>query len=258
MSSVKHHPVRAAAKLIALGSVLAWVALDFIVGLWLVGKSASTAARTAWLQRSSRRLLRSVRVTARYRGPPPQRGILIANHLSYLDVLVLGQAQPLLFVAKNDVRNWPFLGWLTACAGTLYIQRESKTDVLRLAEQFGPLIEQGNIIVIFPEGTSSDGLQVLPFRSALLEPAAANGWPVTPAWIGYRLEDGSVAAEVAYWGDMTFGPHLLNLLSKKRIEAFVAYGPAVAQGLDRKTMARELHAQVCQLAARRQTANRIA
>ena len=158
--------------------------------------------------------------------------------------------QPLVFVSKAEVRRWPVLGWLTACAGTLFLKREAKADILRVSESFASLIEAGVVVTIFPEGTSTDSRQVLPFRPSLLEPAAANGWRVSPAWIAYRLEDGSVGEEVCYWGDMTFAPHLLNLLSKKEIRAFVAYGEPVARGMDRKALALTLHGNVCALAQR--------
>jgi 1-acyl-sn-glycerol-3-phosphate acyltransferase len=100
---------------------------------------------------------------------------------------------------------------------------------------------------LFPEGTSTGGDQVLPFHSSLLAPAEEHQWPVTPAWISYSIEDGSVADEICYWREMTFFPHFLNLLSKKRIQARVIYGKPLLPGLNRKEMARRLHEQVCQL-----------
>jgi 1-acyl-sn-glycerol-3-phosphate acyltransferase len=106
------------------------------------------------------------------------------------------------------------------------------------------LMRTGFVVVVFPEGTSSDGQQVLPFFSSLLEPAVAGGGPVTPAFIRYELSDGSVADEVCYWGDMTFGPHFLNLLTKREIRAQVRYGDARPPGQNRKQLARELQQAV--------------
>jgi len=102
-------------------------------------------------------------------------------------------------------------------------------------------------VVLFPEGTSSDGTQVLPFRSSLLEPAARYGWPVSAAWIGYSFQEGSVEREVCYWGDMSFFPHLLNLLCKRGIQAHVVYRPQLAAGLDRKQMAKALHLEISRI-----------
>lgn len=86
--------------------------------------------------------------------------------------------------------------------------------------------------MLFLEGTTSNGHQVLPFRSSLLSPAVENGWPVTPACIGYLLEDGSMEDDVCFWGDVTFMPHLLNLLSRKKIRAVVIYGQPLPPGSD--------------------------
>ena len=247
MSGIQRHPVRVGRKVLGVAGILSFTALIFILRLRLTGKARSIEARAVWLQQCCRRLLRFLNVRVRYTGEPPDHGLLVSNHVSYLDILVLGQRRPMVFVSKSEVRAWPFLGWLTACAGTLFIKRASKGDVLRIAEEFSPLIEQGSVIGLFPEGTSSDGRQVLPFRSSLLEPAVAKGWPVSAAWIGYSLQDGSVPDEVCYWGDMGFGSHLLNLLSKERIDAWVAYGSPVEPGMNRKQMARALHARVCAL-----------
>jgi len=231
-----------------LCGVFALISLDFI-SLCISGRASLVGVRANWLRRSSRRILRFLRVKANYFGEPPGGGVLVCNHVSYLDVLVLGQKQPLVFVSKSEVRDWPVIGWLTRCAGTLFIRRENKGDVVRLAEQFRPLVEQGTAIVIFPEGTSSDGRQVLPFRSSLLEPAARYGWPVSPVWIGYSFEEGSVEREICYWGDMSFAPHLFNLLCKRGIQAHVYYRTPLAPGLDRKQMAKALHQEITRLRA---------
>jgi len=106
------------------------------------------------------------------------------------------------------------------------------------------------VVTLFPEGTSSNGRSVLPFRSSLLEPVFRNGHQVTPAALDYQLANGSVEEEVCYWGDMTLGPHLLNLLSKEGIQANVRFGrPGVRSFADRKELARNLHESVCGLRA---------
>jgi 1-acyl-sn-glycerol-3-phosphate acyltransferase len=106
------------------------------------------------------------------------------------------------------------------------------------------------VLALFPEGTSSDGRQILPFHSSLLAPIEHQNWTVTPAWLGYRLTDGSVEQDVAYWGDMTFGPHFLKLISKREIHAFVSFGDPLPMDLDRKEIARLAFAQVDALRAK--------
>jgi 1-acyl-sn-glycerol-3-phosphate acyltransferase len=245
-----HHPLRVTIRLAAFCLIVLLSLLDFLLRIWFARKAGSARARAEWMQRWSRQHLLNLRISVAYDGPPPARGLLVSNHLSYTDILVFGAGQPFVFAAKSEVRGWPILGWLTRCAGTLFVQREKKTHVAHLKAEFAPVVEQGLVLALFPEGTSTDGHVVLPFHSSLLQPAVENQWPVTPAWIGYSLEDGSVEDEVCYWRDMTFGPHFLNLLSRRIIHARVVFGRPVT-GNDRKLLAKELHAQVCAMAERK-------
>ena len=105
----------------------------------------------------------------------------------------------------------------------------------------------GLLVVIFPEGTSSDGADVLPFRSSLLEPALRGNHQISTAWIHYALEDGDAKSEVCYWGDHTFFPHLLNLLGKKSVRATLRFGKFQRTTDDRKELAKQLHAAVSEL-----------
>lgn len=180
-----------------------------------------------------------------YEGRPPTSGLVVCNHLSYVDIPVLSSAAPMMFVAKADVARWPAFGALARCGGTLFIKREERAHVAEITDAFAPIIHGGTVVVVFPEGTSSGGDAVLPFRSSLLEPAAANDWWVTPAWITYELDDGTVSDDVAYWRDMTFATHFLNLLSKRRVVGRVFFGEPVRGIRDRKELARRLHAEVC-------------
>ena len=151
-------------------------------------------------------------------------------------------------MAKSEVRSWPFFGWVASLAGSLFVRRALRGDVRRLNAEMVSTVEAGAVVAVFPEGTSSDGHGVLPFHSSLLGPAADQGWLVTPAWIGYTMPEGAVEHEVCYWRDMVFLPHLLNLLTKPRIDAYLRFGPPVVAGPDRKQLARELHRAVVELA----------
>jgi 1-acyl-sn-glycerol-3-phosphate acyltransferase len=158
----------------------------------------------------------------------------------------------MVFVSKAEVRNWPIVGWLTQCAGTIYLQRERKGDLLDVVKQFDPVIEAGVPVVVFLEGTSSGGDDVLPFRPSLLAPAVEAGSSVAPVGLDYSVSEGSVAKDVAYWGDMTFGPHFVNLLGRTWLGARVAFGVARSAGPDRKVLAKALRDEVVGL--RRPTA----
>jgi 1-acyl-sn-glycerol-3-phosphate acyltransferase len=205
--------------------------------------------RARWLRRWGSELIRIAGVQVEVRGHPPDGGLLVANHVSYLDVAALASATEMVFVSKAEVRHWPLIGQLARAGGTLFLQRERRADVADLAPQFQPLVEEGVVLTLFPEGTSTGGDHVLPFHSALLAPAARHGWPVTPAHVRYELPGGSVADEVAYWRDMTFLPHFLNLLGRRGGRVVVQFGEPQRDS-DRKALARSLHAAVVALSQR--------
>ncbi|MGO8835926.1 MAG: lysophospholipid acyltransferase family protein [Limisphaerales bacterium] len=229
------------------GWIVSLAVLDFIFGVRLRGKSSSLLARAKWLQHWSGRVLADLDIRVERHGVPPAAGVLACNHLSYLDVIVLAAAQPVVFVAKSEIQHWPVFGRLACRAGTLFVRRDRKSDVTKFNDAFAAVVNGGAVLGLFPEGTSSNGRQVLPFYSSLFEPAVAGRWPVSAARIGYTLAGGSVENDVCYWGDMTFFPHFLRLLAREKIGAMVTYGPALPPGLDRKQMARQLHRQVSEL-----------
>jgi 1-acyl-sn-glycerol-3-phosphate acyltransferase len=174
----------------------------------------------------------------------PSYGLLVSNHLSYLDIIILSSIRPCVFVAKRDVASWPVFGWLARAAGTIFVDRERRFSSTNTVDLIGKAIAGGSVVALFPEGTSSDGSTVLPFKSALLEPAVQLHSPIAAASIDYVLDDGSVADEVCYWRDMTLVPHLLNLLFKREIRANYSFSPAQARAGNRKEIARELRDEI--------------
>jgi 1-acyl-sn-glycerol-3-phosphate acyltransferase len=180
-------------------------------------------------------------------GAMPSSGLLVCNHLSYLDIIVLSALRPCVFVAKADVAAWPLFGWLARAAGTIFADRTRKLAVAQSLREIERAVQGDALVVLFPEGTSSDGADVLPFKSALLEPAIRIDCRTTAAAIDYRLSDGSVADEICYWRDMTLVPHLLHLFTKRRIEALVSVGTPESRTGNRKEVARRLRSEVCAL-----------
>ncbi len=238
---------RGFARFVALGVFLTGTLAGGTARALFMGRRFNHAAKAKWLQKVCKSAARVIHLEIRSEGPPPKGGLLVCNHLGYLDIIALGSVTPLVFLSKREVQGWPLIGAITRLAGTLFIAREQKDEVVRLAGEFEELAARGTAVAIFPEGTSSDGTAVLPFKSALLEPAVRNQWPVTPAWLGYQLKDGSVEDEVCYWRDMTFFPHLLNLLTKERVFVSVRFAPAMNPGACRKELARALRQEVCAL-----------
>src|SRR5207249_11430411 len=156
-------------------------------------------------------------------GNIPSSGLLVSNHLSYLDVLVLAALSPCTFVAKREVKHWPVFGWFARLAGTVFVQRERPAQAAIAAGEIEAPLRTGVLVVLFPEGTSSGGDTILPFKSSLLEPAVQRTCPITAGLIQYELAEGDAREEVCYWRDMTMVPHLLNLLSKRSIRAFLSF-----------------------------------
>lgn len=172
-------------------------------------------------------------------GTPPRGAfLLVANHLGYVDVLLLGGILEAIFVAKADIRGWPLLGALAGSTGTIFIDRASRRDTLRVGELIERALARGRAVVVFPEGTATDGSRVLPFKSSLLDVAARKQLPVHFATIGYSI------AEAAWGGDEPFGAHAWRLLQQPRIDATVRFGAAPVVSGDRKELARELWRRV--------------
>ena len=174
----------------------------------------------------------------------PTSGLLVCNHLSYLDVIVLSSIAPCVFVAKHDVAGWPFFGWLARAAGTIFVDREHPLAAGFAVNQIRAAIATGLPVVLFPEGRSSDGSTVLPFKSSLLESAVQLHCPVAAAAIEYVLDDGSVSDEICYWRDMTLLPHLLNLFCKREIRSKCSFSLPKIRAGNRKEIARELRDEI--------------
>lgn len=249
LNTLRRHPARVFARSIWLAAEFAWAAVDYVVHVARCPSQARHPARQHWLQRGCRRILRVFNIRLRHAGTIPREGLLVANHLSYLDILALGALAPATFVAKQEVRRWLVLGWFARLAGTVFVHRQKRRDAGRATDEIASALAGGRLVVLFAEGTSSDGQTVLPFKSALLAPAARSQRPLTVAFLRYALAEGSVADEVCYWRDMTLVPHLLNLLGKPGVSAAVAFSPVNDRATDRKALADQLHQEVVRLKA---------
>ena len=195
--------------------------------------------RAAIVKRWHAGIARIVGVHATVEGTPPSGAVLlVANHLGYLDVFLLGGIIEAVFVAKADIRGWPLLGGLASSTGTIFIDRGSRRDTLRVGALIERAIANGRAVVVFPEGTATDGSSVLPFKSSLLDVAARNALPVHYATIRYSI------AEAAWGGDEPFAGHAWRLLQQPRIDATLRFGAAPVVSDDRKVLARELWERV--------------
>ncbi|MBC8010722.1 MAG: 1-acyl-sn-glycerol-3-phosphate acyltransferase [Burkholderiales bacterium] len=235
--------VRGVARLGALFGVIVWAAVT-----WLAcpAERRDLAARARWLRRTCARMLRVLNVRVVAKGSPPAGGVILAaNHLGYLDILVLGAATPTVFVAKSEVRGWPLFGWMAARAGTRFIDRGRTRDVARVGVEVGEAVDAGVAVAVFLEGTSTDGRTVANFKSSLLAPAVAAGWPVAPVALGYGMPEGrSADTEVCWWGEMELAPHLANLCTLPWVEARIGWGVSLPAKGDRKELAHYCRKQI--------------
>ena len=220
-------------------------------GLWTLRRHfprLSPAGRADEVRRWSRRMLAILRVDLRVIGEPPTHGPLlqVCNHISWLDILVLNAAQPSRFVSKADVRHWPVLGALITGAGTLYIERESRRDAMRVVHHMAEALRAGDLLSVFPEGTTGDGRELLPFHGNLLQAAIAVNVPVLP--VALRFVDGDSGLPTdspTYIGDTTLLASIWRTVSAGNVVAELRYGlPQTASGMDRRTWAQVLRRDI--------------
>lgn len=214
-----------------------------------IGRSTTLEERADWLTQACRAVLASLDVRVSVQGVMPSDGLIVSNHLSYLDILCYSSIAPCIFVSKAEVRGWPVFGRLATNGGTIYIDRTSKADAHRVASEIEAALRSGIRVVLYPEGTSSGGDNVLPFHAPLLQSAVKAGCAITPACIAYEIKNGDPREDVCYWRDMTFASHFLGLLGKGKVHAHVALGKSRTGLSDRKSAARILHEDVSELHA---------
>lgn len=196
--------------------------------------------RALWLQACCRSVLAAAGVQYRVHGVPPQVGLVVSNHLSYLDIAAFAAAMPCVFVSKLDVRGWPFFGWAAHTAGTVFLDRASHASAINAAQEMARRLAERVPVLLFPEGTSTDGTHLLRFHSTLFEPAMQAEMPVTPASIRYQSIDGAPEHDVCWYGDAAFLPHLWKILALPGILAEVTFAESRLFS-ERRVAARHAH-----------------
>jgi len=171
--------------------------------------------------------------------------LLVANHISWLDILAINAVHPVRFVSKADVRHWPLLGWLVACGGTLFIERERKRDALRVVHQVAEALAAGEIVAVFPEGTTSDGAGVLPFHANLLQAAITTATPVQPLALRYSDATSARSQAATYIGDTSLAQSLWATASAQGLTVHVQIdGAQGTRALDRRALAGQLRESI--------------
>ncbi len=172
-------------------------------------------------------------------------GVVVANHSSWLDILVLNAGQRVSFVSKAEVAGWPGIGALAKATGTLFIARDRRQAQAHV-QQVNARIGSGAQLLFFPEGTSSDGTRVLPFKSTLFAGMMDTDITLQAVTVAYHAPGGQDARFYGWWGDMDLGPHLLTVLSARQGGVQVTYHPSTQarDHADRKALTQHLQDQV--------------
>ncbi|MES2973737.1 MAG: lysophospholipid acyltransferase family protein [Pseudomonadota bacterium] len=219
-------------------------AISGLLTIWLRFPALTTAQREARVTVWAARMLAIMDIELVVKGAPCASGpmLLVANHISWLDIVVMHSARYCRFVAKADMKHWPLVGMLATGAGTLYIERESRRDAMRVVHHMADSLRAGEVVAVFPEGTTSDGLALLPFHANLIQAAISAEAPVQP--IALKFVDaatGEYSGAPNYIGDDTLIGSIWRTLTAPRLAAVVTYGaPQTADGRDRRAWAKDL------------------
>lgn len=208
---------------------------------------ATRARRQTLRQHWSRRLLHLAGVTPVVSGAPLSAGsLLVANHVSWLDVFALNAVTPCAFVSKAEVRKWPVIGWLAAHNDTVFLRRGSRGHARIINGEIAALLTRGSTVAVFPEGTTSDGQRVLGFHAALLQPAIAASQPLQPVALRYVDAAGAYSAAPAYCGDMSLLASARQIIAARGLRVQIHVFPAIPThaGSARRELAAQAHAQI--------------
>ncbi|MGC3986778.1 MAG: lysophospholipid acyltransferase family protein [Pseudorhodoferax sp.] len=222
-------------------------------GLWTIRTRFagwSPRQREQAVQAWAARVLELTGIRLQVGGAPMAGGpvLLVANHISWLDIVVMHAAGYCRFVSKADVAHWPLIGSLATGAGTLYIERASRRDAMRVVHHMRDRLVAGDVVAIFPEGTTGDGRALLPFHANLVQAAISAEAPVQP--LALRFADGTGATSFApsFVGDETLVGSIWRTLAAEGLVAQVRYGPPQHhEGRDRRAWAQALEGSVAQL-----------
>ena len=208
----------------------------------------SDARKRRLVKRWSRRLLRILNVSAHVRGELESVNgnvLLVANHISWLDIFVLNAHLPVRFVAKAEIARWPVVSRMIRGAGTVFIERERRRDTHRVTRHMAEVLANGDVVAIFPEGTTTYGHEVLPFKSSLLQPIIEAGGHVQPVAIRYRTPDGAIAMAPTYVGDTSFASSFFAVCAERALRVELTARPALpAATKHRRALAQAAEASI--------------
>lgn len=229
--------LRAIFRLMRIALHLMWGVLTVACVYPWIPRRLQLALKRRW----SRQLLQTLGVRL-YANRQPLTGLLAANHISFLDIFVINALQPAAFVAKDEVRHWPLIGWLCAHTETLFLTRGSRAAAAQARTALVERLRAGHLMAIFPEGTTSDGQRVLPFHAALFQAAIDANRPVTPVCLRYTDATGQTSRAPAYTDEVTLLQCLWAIARSSGLTAHLeALTPQPVAGTERRPLAAKVH-----------------
>ena len=195
-----------------------------------VTRPKTRVERAAWLHRFCAATLKGMGIALTVDGAMPGHSAVISNHLGYLDIVALAAVRPCVFCSKAELARVPVLGWFVRMAGTVFVERGQGGSALKARGDMQEAFNDGLPVVFFPEGTTSNGAQLLEFHSGLLAQAMEVGMPVTAGFLRYQFDEPNpgavVADDVHYWGDVSMWPHVWRFFSLRGVHAYARFAPA--------------------------------
>lgn len=236
-------------------------ALKLLRGIWhvLVGwvtiyfrfPQLNQQQRDARVQVWAMQLLSIWGIDLEVRGKPVVSGpaLLVCNHISWLDILVIHATRHCRFVSKSELRDWPVLGTLATGGGTLYIERAQRKDAMRMVKDMAQSLRKGDVLAVFPEGTTGDGMGMLPFHANLIQSAIEAEAPIQPMALQFvDTKTNSISMAARYIDDDTLLDSVWSTLNARGLKAVVNFGELqTTQGRDRRVWSQDLHREVSSL-----------
>ncbi len=178
--------------------------------------------------------------------PPEPPFFIVSNHLSYIDVAVYAAVLKTTFVSKIEVKHWPVVGFMAKTLGIIFIDRRKRSDVHRVNEEISSQVNEHQGVILFPEGTTSPGFEIMRFRPALLQHAAEEEIEVSYSALRYQTTEKDVSAHlsVCWWGNKPMLKHLFNMGKNRSVQAKIRFGQDRVKDSDRKNLAEKLQKKV--------------
>ncbi len=248
-------PTSRAVSVLRIARLLLHLARGLLIAA-IVFPFIGDARRRTHIRRWSRQLLAILAIRlhvvppAAARARTPERAMLVANHVSWIDIFAIDAVMPARFVAKSEVARWPLVGWLSTRAGTLYVRRTRRHDTARINRDVRSALQRGDLVAVFPEGTTTDGSRLRKFHSSLLQPAVSEQAAIVPVALSYWKSDGTRCTELAYDSRWSLWDTVRRMVRVKRIRCTLTLLPALQPQRHRRELTDAAHRAIAEVLER--------